>query len=278
MLDIHNVITITGKELRDARRNRWYLLYTIVFAGLTLALAWLGLTGLGDFGLAGFGRTAASIINIVLFIVPLMGLTLGAMSLAGEREQKTLVYLLAQPVTQLEVLLGKYLGLAIALFSALLFGFGISGLLIAVQGGTAEIRIYLMMVLLAFLLALVSLSLGFLISAAVRKGSTAVSIALFIWLVLLVFGDLGLMATSIVLKLSVGQLLTITMLNPMQIFKIASILNIRDNLEVLGPAGVFALRTYGAKLLPALISILLIWALLPVGLAYFTFRRSGVLQ
>ena len=278
MLDIQNVITITGKELRDARRNRWYLLYATVFAGLTLALAWLGLTGLGDFGLAGFGRTAASIINIVLFIVPLMGLTLGAMSLAGEREQKTLVYLLAQPVTQLEVLLGKYLGLAIALFSALLFGFGISGLLIAIQGGTAEIRIYLMMVLLAFLLALVSLSLGFLISAAVRKGSTAVSIALFIWLVLLVFGDLGLMATSIVLKLSVGQLFTLTMLNPMQIFKIAAVLNIRENLEVLGPAGVFALRTYGAQLLPALISILLIWALLPVGLAYFTFRRSGVLQ
>lgn len=278
MIDFQNVAAITGKELRDARRNRWYLLYAIVFAGLSLALAWLGMTGLGDFGLAGFGRTAASIINIVLFIVPLMGLTLGAMSLAGEREQKTLVYLLAQPVTQLEVLIGKYFGLAIALFSALLFGFGISGILIAIQGGTANISIYLVMVLLAFMLALVSLSLGFLISSVVRKGSTAVSIALFIWLLLLVFGDLGLMATSIVLKLSVAQLFTLTVLNPMQIFKIASVLNIRESLEVLGPAGVFALRTYGSALLPGLISILLVWVLLPVGLAYVSFRRSGVLQ
>ena len=277
MLDFSNVLTITQKELQDARRNRWYLIYVIVFAGLSLALAWLGMTGLGDYGLAGFGRTAASIINIVLLIVPLMGLTLGAISLAGERERSTLLYLLAQPVTQLEVLLGKYLGLAIALFSALVLGFGISGILIAVQGGSAEINLYLLMVLLAFMLALVSLSIGFLISSLVRKGSTAISIALFVWLLLLIFGDLGIMGTSIVLKLGVGQLFTLTLLNPMQIFKIAAILNIRGSLEVLGPAGIYALRTYGNQLMPGLIAVLLAWTLVPMTFAFYAFRRSGAL-
>jgi Cu-processing system permease protein len=277
MPDFKNILTITQKELQDARRNRWYLIYVVVFAILSLALAWLGMTGLGDYGLAGFGRTAASIINIVLLIVPLMGLTLGAISLAGERERSTLLYLLAQPVTQLEVMIGKYLGLAIALFSALIFGFGISGILIAIQGGSAEIKLYSLMVLLAFLLALVSLSLGFLISSTVRKGSTAVSIALFIWLLLLVFGDLGLMGTAMVLNLGVSQLLTLTVLNPMQIFKIAAILNLRGSLEVLGPAGIFALRTYGPQLMPVLVSILLAWILIPLGLAYTAFKKIGAL-
>jgi Cu-processing system permease protein len=277
MLDFNNVITISLKELQDARRNRWYLIYVLVFTGLSLALAWMGMTGLGDYGLAGFGRTAASIINIVLLVVPLMGLTLGAISLAGERERNTLQYLLAQPVTQFEVLFGKYLGLAIALFSALVLGFGISGIFIALQGGSAEINLYLLMVLLAFMLALVSLSLGFLISSMVRKGSTAISIALFIWLLLLIFGDLGLMGTSIMLRLGVGQLLTLTLLNPMQIFKIAAILNIRGSLEVLGPAGIYALRTYGNQLMPGLIGILLAWTLLPLTFAYYAFRRSGAL-
>ncbi len=277
MLDFNNVITISLKELQDARRNRWYLIYVLVFTGLSLALAWMGMTGLGDYGLAGFGRTAASIINIVLLVVPLMGLTLGAISLAGERERNTLQYLLAQPVTQFEVLLGKYLGLAIALFSALVLGFGISGIFISLQGGSAEINLYLLMVLLAFMLDLVSLSLGFLISSMVRKGSTAISIALFIWLLLLIFGDLGLMGTSIMLKLGVGQLLTLTLLNPMQIFKIAAILNIRGSLEVLGPAGIYALRTYGTQLMPGLIGILLAWTLLPLTFAYYAFRRSGAL-
>ena len=275
MLDFNNVITISLKELQDARRNRWYLIYVLVFTGLSLALAWMGMTGLGDYGLAGFGRTAASIINIVLLVVPLMGLTLGALSLAGERERNTLQYLLAQPVTQFEVLFGKYLGLAIALFSALVLGFGISGIFISLQGGSAEINLYLLMVLLAFMLALVSLSLGFLISSMVRKGSTAISIALFIWLLLLIFGDLGLMGTSIMLRLGVGQLLTLTLLNPMQIFKIAAILNIRGSLEVLGPAGIYALRTYGTQLMPGLIGVLLAWTLLPLTFAYYAFRRSG---
>jgi len=275
MLDFNNVITISLKELQDARRNRWYLIYVLVFTGLSLALAWMGMTGLGDYGLAGFGRTAASIINIVLLVVPLMGLTLGALSLAGERERNTLQYLLAQPVTQFEVLFGKYLGLAIALFSALVLGFGISGIFISFQGGSAEIKLYLLMVLLAFMLALVSLSLGFLISSMVRKGSTDISIALFIWLLLIIFGDLGLMGTSIMLRLGVGQLLTLTLLNPMQIFKIAAILNIRGSLEVLGPAGIYALRTYGTQLMPGLIAILLAWTLLPLTFAYYAFRRSG---
>ena len=35
------IFTITQKELQDARRNRWYLIYVLVFAGLSLALAWL---------------------------------------------------------------------------------------------------------------------------------------------------------------------------------------------------------------------------------------------
>jgi Cu-processing system permease protein len=133
------------------------------------------------------------------------------------------------------------------------------------------------MVLLAFMLVLVSLSIGFLISSMVRKGSTAISIALFIWLLLLIFGDLGLMGTSMVLKLGVGHLFTLTLLNPMQIFKIAAILNIHGSLEVLGPAGIYAVRAYGSQLMPGLIAVLLAWTLLPMTLAFFAFRRFGAL-
>ena len=119
MIDFENVYVLTQKELRDARHNRWFLLYAIAFAGLSLALAWLALSGAGNYGLAGFGRTSASLINLVLLIVPLMGLTLGALSLAGEREKGTLIYLMAQPMNQLELLLGKFTGLALALMAAL---------------------------------------------------------------------------------------------------------------------------------------------------------------
>jgi Cu-processing system permease protein len=277
MFDLGNILVLTQKELHDARRNRWFVLYAVAFAGLSLALAWLALSGVEAGGLAGFSRTGASLINVVLLIVPLMGLTLGALSLAGERERGTLLYLLAQPVTQFEVLMGKYLGLALALLAALALGFGLSGLLIAGLGGTAQAGNYLALVLLAFLLALTSLSLGFLISAAVKKGATAVGLALFLWLLLVFFGDLGLMGTAVALRLGIGQLFALALLNPLQVFKMATILSIRSSLEVLGPAGLYALRTYGGRLMPLLLTILIAWAILPLVFTYLVFRQRGAL-
>lgn len=277
MLDLDNILILSQKELRDARRNRWFVLYTIAFAGLSSALAWLALSGAGNYGLAGFGRTGASLINLVLLIVPLMGLTLGALSLAGERERGTLLYLLAQPVAQLEVLLGKFLGLALALMAALALGFGLTGLLIAWSGGNSQLGTYLSLMALSFLLALISLSLGFLISASVQRGATAVGLALFVWLLLVFFGDLGLMGTAVVLRLDVNQLFALALLNPLQLFKMAAILEMRSSLEILGPAGIYALRTFGDSLLPLLVGLMLLWASVPLLLTMQVFKRKGVL-
>lgn len=276
-MEIGNVLILAQKELKDARRNRWFLLYAVAFTGLALALAWLALSGIGNQGLAGFGRTSASLINLVLLIVPLMGLTLGALSLAGERERGTMLYLLTQPVSQAELLAGKFVGLALAMLVALVLGFGLSGLLIAWRGGTTDAAQFLELVLMAFGLALASLSIGFLISATTRKSATAVGLALFLWLVFVFFGDLGLMGTAIVLRLDIDQLFTMALLNPLQIFKMAAILSIRSNLEVLGPAGTYAVRTFGAQLMVLLLAILALWTIVPFIGTYLVFRRKGVL-
>ncbi len=276
-LDFQNIAAISQKELRDASRNRWFLLYTIAFVGLSLALSWLGLSGLGTFGLAGFGRTGASLINLVLLIVPLMGLTVGALSLAGERERGSLLYLLSQPVTVLEVLLGKFLGGALAMLGALVAGFGLSGLVIAWRGGTSDIGAYIGLVVFAFLLALACLSLGFLISVVADRVATAIGAALFLWLFLVFFGDLGLMGTAIVLKLKADTLLALALLNPLQIYKIAAIWNIRDSLEVLGPAGMYALRTFSDYFLALLVSMLLAWIAVPLVITSVLFKKRGAL-
>ncbi len=276
-MDFENVLILTQKELRDALRNRWFLLYAVAFAALSLALGWFSVSGAGSYGVAGFGRTTAGLINLILLIVPLMGLTLGAMSLAGEREKGTLVYLLAQPIGGAELLLGKFIGLALALTAALVIGFGLTGLMMVVAGGGGDFMIFATLLVLAVLLAVASLSVGFLISAATRRAATAVGLALFLWLVLVYFGDLGLMGTALVVQMDVGQLLTLALINPLQVFKIAAVLNLRDNLEVLGPAGIYAFRTYGGALWPLLVGLLLAWAIVPLLLSLRVFRARGVI-
>jgi len=111
----------------------------------------------------------------------------------------------------------------------------------------------------------------------VKRAATAVGLALFLWLVLVYFGDLGLMGTAVVMQIEIEQLLALALINPLQVFKIAAVLDLRDNLEVLGPAGIYAYRTYGWALWPMLVGLLLAWAVVPFALATQVFKKRGVL-
>jgi len=86
-----------------------------------------------------------------------------------------------------------------------------------------------------------------------------------------------LMGTAIVLRLDINQLFTLALVSPLQLFKMAAILAIRSNLEVLGPAGVYAVRTYGSQLLLLLFGLLIAWTAIPLIITYQIFKKKGVL-
>ncbi len=269
-MSLKTVWIIAEKELRDALRNRWFVLYTLAFMGLSLAFSSLALAGAGIVGFAGFGRTAAGLINLVLLIVPLIALTIGAQSMAGEEEQGTLSYLLAQPISRGELFLGKYLGLALSLLASLTLGFGVAGLVMALNGtGAADPDVYLRLVVLAYLLSLTMLSVGMLVSSFTSRAGVAVGVGLFLWLLFVFFGDLGLMGTAIVLRIPIDNLFWLSLINPLQVFKMAAILDINTTLDILGPAGVYAMQEYGDDLLWVFVTTLALWICVPAALAYF---------
>jgi Cu-processing system permease protein len=271
------ITTLLRKELNDSLKNRWFVLYAAGFTGLALLLSWLSLSGggTGYSGFAGFGRTAASLINLVLLIVPLMALSIGAGSLAGEWERGTLHFLLAQPISRTELLLGKYLGLAASLLGALALGFGLSAAVIAGRGGRADAGAFGLMVIFAFALALGMLSVGFLISTLARKTAVATGVALFLWLTFVFAGDLGLMGTALAFKLPIDTLFHLAIINPLQVFKMSSLFGINATLDVLGPAGIYAMQTYRESLTGLLLGSLAAWIVLPLVVAYVIFSRRG---
>jgi Cu-processing system permease protein len=264
------------KELQDARRSRWFILLAVIFSGLALLLATLGASALGAVGAGGFGRTTVSLLNLVMLIVPLMGLLISTMSVSGEREHGTLMTILAQPVVLEEVLLGKFLGLAAAVLGTILLGFGLAALVIARQGGLPHVGGYLILVGYTGLFALVYISAGFLISALNRRSASAVGIALFVWLASVFLSDLGLIGTSLVLRLSAGNLLWLSLANPVQVFKVAVLDAVQGNLEALGPAGMYAAEVLGHRLPLVLVAVLLLWAVVPLLLSILLLRRRGV--
>jgi Cu-processing system permease protein len=274
-MDAKIVTLMLSKEVREARRNSWFLLFAAIFASLSLTVSLLGLASLGSVGIAGFGRTTASLLNLVVLVVPLMGLMLGALSIVGEREQGTLATLLAQPVLVEEVFLGKFLGLAAALVCALLGGFGLTALVIARWSGSARLVDYLLLAAWTCLFGLSYLSVGFLVSSIARKTATAMGVAIFLWLVSVLLSDLGLIGTAIVLRLSPCALLWLSLLNPVQVFKLLILDNIGGNLEILGPSGLYATEVFGRWLRPMLAALLVAWLVVPLATSLFLFRNRG---
>jgi Cu-processing system permease protein len=268
---------LLGKELADARRNRWFLLYASAFTVLAVGLCWLSVSGLARVGHASLGRTAGSLVSLVLLIVPLMGLSLGAQAIAAERERGALLYLLAQPVGVWELVGAKFLGLALAIVAALLFAFGVAATTLSGHAGTSGLAPFLGFLGLSLLLATATVSIGLFLSALARRASVAMGLALFTWLVLVLGGDLGLMGTALALRLDADSLLLLALANPLQVFKVAAVLTLHGGLEALGPAGSYASARWGDALGPALAALLAFWTLAPLVGCGWLLRRRGAL-
>ncbi|MCC6944615.1 MAG: ABC transporter permease subunit [Thermomicrobiales bacterium] len=268
------VAAIAVKETRTAVRHRWFVLYTLIFTALITGFAAVALSASDLTGQAGFGRTSAGLLNLLLLMVPLIGLTTGAQVIVGDRQDRSLDYLLAQPITALEVFAGKFLGAAASFILLLLVGFGGAGVVMAIRGGAGGAGDFMVLVLLTLLLGLAMLSVGIAISSFSRQTAAALGIALTCWLLFVIVGDLGIMGSSIVLGLSPESLLTLTMLNPLDVFKLVSVDLLHTSLDVLGPAGIYAVDRFGSSFSYLMLGLLALWIIVPLPIGYWLFKRT----
>src|SRR5262245_62268832 len=105
-----NIVLLCARhELLLAIRSRWLQLFAIVFAVLVLLVASAGYVMSGGYGLQDFARTAASLVQLVLLLVPLTAICFGALTLTPDRGVAEMLF--AQPVSRSQILFGKYLGL-----------------------------------------------------------------------------------------------------------------------------------------------------------------------
>jgi Cu-processing system permease protein len=273
---VANIAAVAGRELREAFRSRWFILYTLAFAALGLGVSYISAVASGASGLSGFGRTSAGLVNMVLLVVPLMGLTAGAGAIASDRERGMLAYLLAQPVTRWEVLLGKYLGLAAALGACICLGLGTCAGVLAWKGATTDPASLISLAALTFVLGLAMLSVGMLISVLARKASVATGTAVFTWLALALVTDLGLMAGVLALRMRIENLFALSLVNPLQVFKMWTLHAADASLDVLGPAGLYADDRFGTAL-PWVFAVALgAWIVGPLVISGFIFARRSI--
>lgn len=114
-IDFRQIGIIAGKEFWDRIRNRWVLAVAIVFTVFALVIAYFGAAQQGAVGFRSIDLTIASLVSLVIYLIPLIALILGFDAIVGERERGSLDLLLTLPITRKELILGKYAGLAAAL-------------------------------------------------------------------------------------------------------------------------------------------------------------------
>jgi len=272
----HRVGVVAREEFRQALESRWLFGFTALLAALVLGLSFFGMAQSREVGFQGFARVTLSLMNLVLFIVPLTGLMLGVTSVTGG--SGALPLLLAQPVSRREVLAGKLVGLGAALTVAQLVGFGGGGVVVALSAGADQVRGFAALAGLSIALGWLMVSTSLMIAVLRPDRLKAMSTALFLWLLLVVAYDLVVLgATTILNGLPLQRVLVpALLLNPVDIARVLTTLAVGSG-ALFGPTSAVLMQLSGtAAGIGIGLLVLAVETIVPAAIAMWVFeRRDG---
>ncbi len=268
-----------SEELVLALRSRWTQIFAVVFGLLACGVSGAGYVLSGGHGVQDFARTAVSLVQLVLLLVPLTALMIGVLSLAPERGAAELVF--SQPVARSTILLGKLLGLFQALAAAQAVGFGAAGALVYGQSGSEGLGGFLLLVAASLVTTAVFLGLAALLSAGAvgRRRTRALALALVVWFVAVVLFDLAALGLASLLPSgSASRVLMVSVIaNPIGAVRTGTLLGI-EGTGAFGAASLALFRfTRSAGGVGVVLGLsLLFWLVAPVTLAVRRLQKADV--
>jgi Cu-processing system permease protein len=253
---------VLGYSLSNLRRNWLVLGYGLLFLFLTDALFRFG---------GGGPRVAASLMNVVLIVIPLVSVVFGTLYFSNSREFIEL--LLAQPVSRPSLFTGLYFGLALPL--ALAFGAGVA-IPAVLHGGAGLLRPTIMLLLSGVLLTFVFTSVAFLAGVRFEDRAKGLGFALLVWFCCTVLYDGVILLVAMAFRDYPLEpvLLGLTVLNPVDLARVLLLLTL-DAAALMGYTGAVFGRFFGTPLgIAAAGAALLMWTGLPFVAGLRGFNRK----
>ena len=270
-MEFTQIFTIAAKEFRDRMRNRWVLAITLVFTVFSLVIAYFGGAQQGTVGFRSIEFTIASLVSLVIYLIPLIALLLGFDAIVGERERGSLDLLLSLPITRLELLLGKYLGLAAALALSTLAGFGLVAILLYQHISWTGLYHYIGFMVSSVLLGLAFLSMAVLMSVVARDRTRASGLAIAMWFFFVLVFDLLLLGVLVTTGGHFGgdAFAWLLLLNPADVFRILNVFSLDDVRTLYGLASIVP-PSLGSPVVMG--GVMLAWIVMPLALARWRFK------
>ncbi|MCU0387105.1 MAG: ABC transporter permease [Chitinophagaceae bacterium] len=252
---------ITKYVLIDILRNRFMLAYTVVLSGISFSLFILEDSS---------GKALLGLMNVVLFIIPLVSLVFSTTYLYNAAEFIELM--LSQPVRRKVLLNRIFSGLALSFVIATATGIGLP---VLIYGATMQ-GLYLL--LSAILLSVIFSALALLASVITRDKARGIGMALLLWVYFaFVFDGLVLLILFQFADYPLeGAMIAMTMLNPVDLVRIFMLLQV-DLSAMMGITGAVFQKYFGSITGQVIsLSVMVLWMLIPLVIAVKKFNKRDL--
>jgi len=229
------ISAIIGQTVKESIRAKWLIMFTIVYFLVTINVPFLILIIERLLPPSTLNSYLVYLGTISYPFLPLLSLPLGALSIVDEKESGTLEYLLSARLGRVHFVVGRYLGMLLATSLVIVVGFVLAGLVVLNTSG-AVVRDLAYEAGLALVVNQIMLSLAVTISAAVKRKTTALSVGIFAWFLLLILSDFG-VSFGLVVTLPNGTLAEVlaALVNPIESAAIISEVTMNAFGPQLGP-------------------------------------------
>lgn len=247
-LGFKNLYLIAYLDLKESIRAKWFLIYSLVFGGMIALFFIAGITESQVMGFSGLSRLLLMYIQITIVILPIFILITTVRSISGDRDNNILEYMLSFPISLKQYYWGKIIGRFITVYLPVLFAMVIAIIFGAIKGASIPWSIFFLYTALLFSLSSAFLGIAFFISSFVKSSEVALGVSFFIWIFLLAFIDIALISLMMQQRFSSALIISLAMINPMEVFRVAAISLFDPELTVMGPVAFYILDTMSKNL------------------------------
>jgi len=243
MESFKNLLLIAYLDLKESIRANWFIIYSLVFGGLIAMFFIAGITESQVMGFSGLSRLLLMYIQVTIIILPIFILITTVRSISGDRDSHILEYMLSFPISLKQYYWGKVLGRFITVFLPVFMAMAFAIIYGVFKGADVPWNIFFLYTGLLFAMSSAFLGIAFFVSSLVKSSEMALGISFFVWIFLLAFIDIALIALMMQNRMNEGLIISIAFLNPMEIFRVAAISLFDPELTVMGPVAFYILDT-----------------------------------
>lgn len=245
----------------DLLRSKTILLYTVLLLALSIAVF-----SMED----NYEKGLVSLLNIVLFVVPLVNIIFTSIYLYNSAEFINLM--VSQPLKRQSIWMSLYLGLAGALSLSFIVGVGIPTVIFAFSSSGMTL------VGCGILLSLVFVAIAMCCAVLIRDKSKGIGFAILLWLYFTLLFDA--LILFILFQFSdypiENPMVAISMLNPVDISRILILLQL-DLSAMMGYTGAIFRDFFGTTAGMAItMCVMLLWCILPLWVSLSYFRKKDL--